>query len=248
MSVTTPWRWQALTAAVSAGFGVRSSPPATSSTRSHRAPSADLADDVELLGQLVQPAEEQPSTSRARPRRSSALHRLDRAERGGTGDRVAAVGATEATGVDGVHDVGAAGHGGQRQAAGDALGRGDEVGDDALVLAGEPVAGAAEAGLDLVGDEEDAVLGAPVRDPLEVAARRTMKPPSPWIGSMITAATLSSPTCAWTWATIARTPRRRNAPRRWATGRGRPSAPGGRPRRRARSPACRACSWRSAPS
>ena len=88
---------------------------------------------------------------------------------------------------------------GQRQAAGDALGRGDQVRHDALVLAGEPVAGAAEAGLDLVGDEDDAVARRTTRPP---RARKpgagTMKPPSPWIGSMITAAVFASPTCACT--------------------------------------------------
>ena len=86
------------------------------------------------------------------------------AERGGARDRVAAVGAAEAAGVDGVHQLGPAGDGGERQAAGDALGGRDEVGDDALVVAGEPVTGAAEAGLDLVGDEDDAVLAAPLGD------------------------------------------------------------------------------------
>ena len=59
-----------------------------------------------------------------------------------------------------VHDLGAARDGGERQTARDALGGGDQVRDDALVLAGEPLAGAAEAGLDLVGDEDDAVVSA----------------------------------------------------------------------------------------
>ena len=43
-----------------------------------------------------------------------------------------------------VHDLGAAGDRGQRQPAGDALGGRDQVGHDALVVAGEPVAGAAK--------------------------------------------------------------------------------------------------------
>ena len=65
--------------------------------------------------------------------------------------------------------LGPAGDGGQREPAGDALGRGDQVGDDALVLAGEPGAGAAEAGLDLVGDEQDAVLAAELDERRQVA-------------------------------------------------------------------------------
>ncbi len=45
-------------------------------------------------------------------------------------------------------------------------------GHDALVLAGEPVAGAAEPGLDLVGDEQDAVGPAPLGDLGQEAGRR----------------------------------------------------------------------------
>ena len=73
--------------------------------------------------------------------------------------------------MDGVHDVRATGEGRERHAAGDALGGGDEVGHDALVVGGEPVAGAAEPGLHLVGDEQDALLGAPVGDLLHEARR-----------------------------------------------------------------------------
>ena len=62
----------------------------------------------------------------------------------------------------GVHDLGAAGHRRQRQPAGDALGGDDQVGHDALVVAGEHVARAGEAGLHLVGDEDHAVGAAPV--------------------------------------------------------------------------------------
>ena len=46
----------------------------------------------------------------------------------------------------------------QRQARGDALGHDHDVGHDAAPLDGEEAAGAAVAGLDLVGDQQDAVL------------------------------------------------------------------------------------------
>ena len=59
--------------------------------------------------------------------------------------------------MDGVHDLGARGDSCQRKAAGNALRRRDHVGNDSLVLTGKPGAGAAEAGLDLVGHEHDAV-------------------------------------------------------------------------------------------
>ena len=95
-----------------------------------------------------------------RGRQVLVRHGLDRAERGRAGHRIAAVGAAQAAGVHGVHQLGPAGDRRQRQPARDPLGRGDQVGDDALVVAGEPVAGAAEPGLDLVGDEDDAVRAA----------------------------------------------------------------------------------------
>ena len=84
---------------------------------------------------------------------------------------------------------------GQRHAAGDALGRGHQVGDDALVLAGEPVPGPAEPGLDLVGHEQGAVRRAPPAQCREEArARGRRSPPSPWIGSTSTQATFAAPT------------------------------------------------------
>ena len=73
------------------------------------------------------------------------LHGLDRAESRCAGDRIPTVGAAEAADVHGVHDLGATGHAREGQATGDSLGRGDEVGDDGLMLAGKPLAGAAEA-------------------------------------------------------------------------------------------------------
>lgn len=76
-------------------------------------------------------------------------------------------------------------------AAAEGLAQQVEVGDDALVLAGEGPAGAAEAGLDLVGDEEDVPLGGQFADPAQVAAWGTRTPASPWIGSSSTA-TVSS--------------------------------------------------------
>ena len=48
--------------------------------------------------------------------------------------------------------------GAQRPAVGDALGHGHDVGLDAEVLDGEQLAGAPEAALHLVGDEQDALV------------------------------------------------------------------------------------------
>ena len=64
----------------------------------------------------------------------------------------------EAAGAGGVHDLGAAGDGGEREPSAERLGGEDEVGLDVELLGGEEGSGAAEAGLDFVGDEDDAVL------------------------------------------------------------------------------------------
>ena len=251
VSVTRPCAEQArCTAPASAASGVRPGPSADQLDRQHGAAAADVADPVGCRS----------ASARSRGRKSGldlagpagqvlGLHGLDRAERGGAGDRVAAVGAAEAADVDGVHHLGPTGDGGQGQAAGDALGGGDQVGDDALVVAGEPVAGAAKPVW---------ISSAMSRMPCsrhQSATRGsqpgggTMKPPSPWIGSMSTAAQLSSPTWACTVRDERRRrPRRRTPRRRPASGRGRPSGRGRSRRRTARSRACRACSSRSAPS
>ena len=60
----------------------------------------------------------------------------------------------------------------ERQARGDPLRRGDEVRHHALVLAGVPVPGAAEPGLDLVGHEDDARSPAPVGERRKESVRR----------------------------------------------------------------------------
>ena len=66
------------------------------------------------------------------------------------------------------HDHAAHRHG----ARGHALGEGDHVGDDAVALGGEGVAEPAEAGDDLVEDQQDAVLVADLAQALEIALGR----------------------------------------------------------------------------
>ena len=56
--------------------------------------------------------------------------------------------------------------------AGDALGHADDVGLDAVVLDGEHLAGATEAALHLVGDEQDAVLPAALDEAGQERVRR----------------------------------------------------------------------------
>ncbi len=120
-------------------------------------------------------------------------HGVDGGEGGGAGHRVAAVGPSQPAGVDRVHQLGPTGDRGQRHASGQRLGRGEQVGRHTLVLAGEPVTGPAEAGLDLVGGQHHAVLSAPGGQGGQEPGAGTTNPPSPWIGSMSTQATLSAP-------------------------------------------------------
>ena len=60
----------------------------------------------------------------------------------------------------------------RHRARGDALGEGDHVGHHAVALGGEGVAEPAEAGDDLVEDQQDAVLVADRAQPLQIALGR----------------------------------------------------------------------------
>ena len=139
--------------------------------RHHRSAPPQVADDRVIAGDRRQPLVHQRTDLPGPAGEVVGVHLLDRTQCGGARDRVAAVGPAEPTDVDGVHQVGAPGDGRQRQPAGDALGGGHQVGDHALVVGGEPVAGAAEAGLDLVGDEHHVVARAPLRQGRQEAAR-----------------------------------------------------------------------------
>ncbi len=83
---------------------------------------------------------------------------VQNSERRGLRDRVADVRAADGAVVGGVEDLGLAEHARKRKAAGDRLRDGDQVGLDVVVLDREQPAGAAKAGLHLVGDEADPVL------------------------------------------------------------------------------------------
>ena len=145
----------------------------------------------------------------------------------------------------------AADHGADRQAAAERLAAAEEVGPHALVVDGEQVPGAAEAGEDLVGDQERAVLPADVGDVGEPAAAAEMTPSRPTTGSTTTAAT-----CARGQAVAERPGRSRRAaggrgggggPERRAegvAGGGGEGAEGDAVVGRARRPGCRRGRWR----
>ena len=122
---------------------------------------------------------------------------VEHRERRRAGDRAAGIGAAEPARVRRVHDRGAADDARQRKAAGQRFGDGDQVRLDAGILDAEHLAGAREAGLHLVGDQQDAVLVADLAQRLAaVRSGAGWKPPSPCTGSMMIAATLTGSTSA----------------------------------------------------
>jgi hypothetical protein len=110
-------------------------------------------------------------------------------ERTGGRQRVAAEGRDRVRGEP-VHQLGAGDDPGDGEPVAEALGEGQDVGLDPVGLdAPEVLAGAAPAGLDLVGDEQDAVLVADLLHRPEEPVGRVANPPTPWIGSAIRQAT-----------------------------------------------------------
>ena len=89
------------------------------------------------------------------------------------GERIAAEGRAVRAGREDVHDLAAGDKGGHRQhPAAERLAQDQAVGTDALVLEGEPRAGAAQAGLHLVEDQQHAVCVADAAQGGEPARRR----------------------------------------------------------------------------
>src|SRR5580698_2574740 len=84
----------------------------------------------------------------------------------------------------GVHDFGTTCDSGDRHATSERFRRQDQVGLNAEMFGREPFAGAREAGLHFVGDEEDAVLAANRMQGFEITARRDDEAPfaQNWFG------------------------------------------------------------------
>ncbi len=100
-----------------------------------------------------------------------ALHDVDRGEGSSATDRVAAVSAAVAALWPLVVEFATSAEGGEREAAGDALGHTDDVGFDAVVLDGEHLARSAETALHFVGDEHDPVLAATFDEAVDESRR-----------------------------------------------------------------------------
>lgn len=96
------------------------------------------------------------------------LEGLSHGDASRTGNGIAGVGAAHGPGLLRVHQLLSRDDAGQREAVGDALGHDQDVRAHAVVLDGEHLARAAEAGLHLVGDEQDVVLVADLAHALQV--------------------------------------------------------------------------------
>ena len=122
--------------------------------REHRAEAAHLADRREALLPGEHAGAQRLADRDGALAEALLVDHVEDGERGGVGDRVADVRAADGAVVRRVHDLRLAEHARERQAGGDRLRDGDQVGLDAVVLDREELAGAREAGLDLVGDEQ----------------------------------------------------------------------------------------------
>ena len=134
--------------------------------REHRAEPADVADLVEALLPGEHPRPDRLADRGRALDQALLVDHVEDGERRRLRDRVADVRAADRVRAGRVHDLGPAEHARERQAAGDRLGDRDQVGLDVVVLDREELAGAAEAGLHLVDDQDDPVVVADAADAL----------------------------------------------------------------------------------
>ena len=166
----------------------------------HRAAAADVADAVVVGLQAVQPVLHQPLDLPGPLDQAVGLDGLDGGERGGTGERVAAVGAAQAAGVRGVHDR-------RRPVTADS-GRPPAM-PLAVTIRSGTTPSWSHANMSPVRAKPVCTSSATKTTPFarhhSASAGRnpgagSMNPPSPWMGSMTTAARFSAPTCFSIWS------------------------------------------------
>ena len=134
--------------------------------REHGAEAAHVADGREALLPGEHPRAQRLADRDGALAEALLVDHVEDGERRGLGDGVADERAADGAVVRRVHDLRLAEHARERQAGGDRLGDGDQVGLDAVVLDREQLAGAREAGLHLVDDQADPVLVADRAQPL----------------------------------------------------------------------------------
>src|SRR5262249_17231796 len=111
-----------------------------------------------LRGESFEPGHHPGTDARSPIGQALPQHYVDHGERCRASHRISSIGSAEPTYRGGLEHVGAPGDGGQRQAATQSLGRRGAVGDPAAMPGREELAGTPEAGLDFVGNEENAVV------------------------------------------------------------------------------------------
>ncbi len=131
----------------------------------HQSPSADV-DDAAVEPLLIAKAGAELIAAGAHVLEEPGLgEHVDRRERGRASDRVAAVGAAVAALRPSGHELVGGPDRRDRESRAEPLRHHEHVGTHAVVLDGEHAPGASEAGLHLVGDEQDAVLAADLSRP-----------------------------------------------------------------------------------
>ena len=144
--------------------------------RHHQPRPAHIRDRRVLVGQALQPRTELIAAGVDRVQESGLGEHLDRCDRSSATDRVAAVRAAVRSDGPARHQLGRRSDRSDREARRDALGHHDDVGLHVALFDREHGAGACEAGLHLVRDEQDAVLRADRRDLFEEAGGRLQVP------------------------------------------------------------------------
>ena len=140
--------------------------------RDHQAKAARVADRAVLPGEPVEAGKELVATLPGVGDQPFLLDDIKGGVRGGARDDVAAVRPAVGAGLPGGHQLGPCQDPGEWQARRDALGHDQDVGLDVPVPDREHLAGPPEPGLDLVGDEQDAVLAGDLAEPWQEPRRR----------------------------------------------------------------------------
>ena len=147
--------------------------------RDHEAEPARVADRRVAARETAQAGEELVAARAGVGHESLVLDDVERGVGGGARHDVAAVRAAVRARLPGRHHLRPCQDPRQRQPRRDALGHDQDVRLDAPVLDREHLAGPPEPGLDLVGDEQDAVLAGDLAEPGQEPRRRDDVPALP---------------------------------------------------------------------
>ena len=159
VSSSNPWSAQrAMSASPMAPSGSRVSRSLHELHADHQPRSANVTDARVLRGDRLESRGQLRAASRRVLHQPLVADGPQHGDTRRTGDRVATERGAVRTGAPAAHQVATGDHRRERQAIGDALGQGDHIGHDPGVLEAPHPARPPEARLDLVADDQDAVL------------------------------------------------------------------------------------------